>query len=78
MSAIGKILTISLIIILPMMAIRISNLELDVTKISDIGALAILLVPPLIVMTVKWLFEPSKKSHKSFSGGKDLFIKFHE
>jgi len=78
MNAIVKILAISLIIILPMIVIRIFDIELNVNNISDTGAIALLIVPLLIIITLKWLFEPRKKSHKSNLGSNDIFIKFQK
>ena len=78
MNATNKMLILSLIIILPLIIIPVFNIELNVNNISDTGALAILIVPPLIAITVKWLFDPRKKSHKPNLGGKDIFIKFQK
>jgi hypothetical protein len=82
MNAINKLLTISSIILLPWVIIRLTNLEtkildfLDKVNISDVGVVAILIVPLLVFWAVKWLFEPTDNTHKSYSGGKDMFVKF--
>jgi hypothetical protein len=84
MNAISKFLGISAMIILPWTLIRLTNLESRILyfaegiKIGDMGAIAILIIPPFILVTTKWLFEPSSNTHKTYSGGKDLLVKFHK
>jgi hypothetical protein len=84
MSAISKLLAITSIVLLPWAIIRLTNLEtkildfLNTFDISDAEVIVILITPLLIFWAVKWLFEPASNTHRSYSVGEDLLVKFRK
>ena len=84
MSAINKLLTISGLVILPWAIIRLTNVETKIMEalkqisISDASTIIVLILPPLLFYVAKWLCEPATNTHKSYSGGSHILIKFRE
>ena len=84
MSATIKFLIISAAIIIPWGIIRLADWEVRIIAflgripIGDLGILAMLVLPPLALLVLKWLFAPRGKKSKRYSGHKDILIKFRE
>jgi hypothetical protein len=84
MGAILRFLIISATIIIPWGIIRIADLEskvrdsLNQINISDLAIIGLLLLPPITLLIIKWLFEPRSRQSKRYSGQKDMIIKFGE
>lgn len=67
MSAMYRVLIISIMVIFPWAVIRIANLEpkiiytLKIVNVADTVLLGMLLIPLLVVLVIKWLSEPINK-----------------
>lgn len=82
MNATIRLLIISATIIIPWAIVRLSNLEvkardiLEYIGLSDLGVIALLIIPPITWFITKWLFGPRGKHNKKYSPGTNILIKF--
>jgi hypothetical protein len=82
MGAILKFMLISAAIVIPWGIIRVADLEMTIVAVlkrvfvTDLAVVVILLLPPILLFLVRWLFAPRIKRSRHYSSHKDIIIKF--
>ena len=82
MGAFIRFLVISAAVIIPWIILRVTDLEararewVEYIRLSDTAIIALLVLPPIIVFLIKWLFDPRGNRQKRYSAGKNVLIKF--
>ena len=82
MGATIRVLIISTAIVIPWGILRVTDLEPIITSAlmplisNDYVIIGLLVIPPMALWLIRWLFEPRRKKGKRSFGNKSIILRF--